>query len=270
MENPKSQISNFELIANQGVPLRPLPHLVRQVWIQAVRRNEIYVIAILLGLYAVGALVMRLIGIGSAQSARFITDLGLQLGSMLSSLLVILMGARQLAMELELRTIHPVLAKPVTRTQVLLGKSLPTWLTGVAAMTLFAVATLAVTPRLPYQRAGVMAQVFLLKSGSLAMLTALVFWLSLRLPLAVAALVAGLLYFLGAPFANMAAHAAGAWAAPLAGCVPDFALLHQFNRYVDGGAPLSLSALAGYFAYAALWTAIFTALAVRRFARMRL
>lgn len=270
MANTESQILELDLTSTNSAPLRPLPHLVRQVWLQAVRRNEIYVIAILLGLYAVGALVMRLIGIGSAQTARFIADLGLQLGSMLASLLVILMGSRQLAMELELRTIHPVLAKPVTRTQVLLGKALPTWLTGVAAMALFAVATLAVTPRLPYQRAAVMAQAFLLKSGSLAMLTALVFWLSLRLPLAVAALVAGLVYFLGASAAAMLAQAAGVWAGPLAGCVPDFALLHQFDRYVDGGAPLSVGALSGFLAYAALWTAVFAALAARRFTRMRL
>ena len=214
---------------------------------------------------------MRIIGIGTPQAARFITDLGLQLGSLLASLLVIFMGARQLTMEIELRTIYPVLAKPVTRDQVLLGKMLPTWLMGVAAMALFTLATLALTPRLPYQHAGVLAQALLLKAGSLALLTALTAWLSLCLPAAVSILAAGLVFFLGAPALNMAVQFAGGGAIrALAGLLPDPALLQQFGRYVDGGAALSLAGLAGFVVYALLWTGIFGALASWRFRRMAL
>ena len=175
-------------------------------------------------------------------------------------------------MEIELRTIYPVLAKPVTRGQVLLGKALPTWLTGVAAMALFALATLALTPHLAYQHFSVMAQAFFLKAGSLAILTALVLWLSLWLPLAVAVLAAAFVYFLGTPAAGIAVRALGdsASAGLLAGLVPDFTLLHQFGRFVNGGAALSPGALAGLLAYAALWTALLGALAVRRFQRMAL
>lgn len=252
--------------------LHPLRHLIRGVWLQAVRRNEIYVMAILLGLYAAGALAVRILGLGSAQAVRFVTDLGLQLGSLLASLLVILMGARQLTMELELRTIYPVLAKPVTRSQVLLGKALPVWLTGAAAMALFALATLLLTPRLPYQHASAMAQAYLLKTGSLAMLTALVFWLSLCLPSAVSLLVAGLVYFLAVPAAGVLIQVAGGapWARALTGLIPDFALLHQFDRFVNGGAALGFIPCCGFLLYAAAWTVLFGALAARRFRRMML
>lgn len=251
---------------------RPLKHLMRAVWLQALRHNEIYVLAILLGIYAAGAAVMRVVGIGSAQTARFITDLGLQLGSLLASLLVILMAARQMPLELELRTIYPVLAKPVTRAQVLLGKALPTWAVGVAGMGLFTLATLALTPRLPYQHAAVLAEAFALKAAALAMLTALTFWLSLWLPLAVTMLVAGAAAFLGTTAANLLLHAAGGTrvGAFLAGAIPDFSLLQQFGRYVDGGAALAPGALLGFLGYAALWTTVFWALAVWRFRRMAL
>jgi hypothetical protein len=62
---------------------------------------------------------------------------------------------------------------------------LPTWLAGIAAMALFTLATLALTPRLPYQDAGVLFQALLLKAGSLALLTAMTAWFSLCLPAAV-------------------------------------------------------------------------------------
>lgn len=252
--------------------LHPLPHLLRGVWLQALRRKEIYVMAILMGLYVLAALVLRLVGIGTAQTARFIAGLGLQLGSTLAALLVIVMGARQLPAELEQRTIYPVLAKPVTRFELLAGKALPTWLTGAAALILFTIATLAITPRLPYQLAPVLIQALALEALGLAMLTAMVFCLALALPTAVAMLLAALVYFCGAPVANMLAQVCGggALAHALAGLLPDFTLLDHFARYVDGGAPLSLPALAGMVTYGAVWTAIFAGLATTRFKKMAL
>ena len=116
---------------------------------------------------------------------------------MLASLLVIFMGSRQMPLELELRTIYPVLAKPVTRTQVLLGKALPTWAVGAGALVMFSIVTLAMTPHLPYQQPEVLAQALALKIVALAMLTALTLWLSLWLPLGVTMLLAGALTFLG-------------------------------------------------------------------------
>jgi hypothetical protein len=132
--------------------------------------------------------------------------------------------------------------------------------------------TLALTPRLPYQHAAVLAQAFLLAAGALAMLTALVFWLALCLPPGVPLLVAGAVYFAGGSAANMAVQLAGgaAWTRTLAAAIPDFGMLNQFDRYVSGGAALGAGAFAGFMLYAALWTALFGALALRRFKRMAL
>lgn len=253
-------------------PLRPLRHLVRGVWIQLLRRHELYTIVILLGLYVVGALILRIIGIESPQTARFIAGLGLQLGSLLAALLVLIMGARQMPVEIELRTIYPILAKPVTRGQVLLGKALPTWGAGSLSLILFTLATLAITPRLPYQHALVLAEALALQIGALAMLTLLAIWASLWLPVGLAVLGAGLIYFAGGVAGNMLIQfTQGAIAVKAAcGLIPDFALLDQFSRYVDGGAPLGGGMMLGLMAYAAIWTAVLGALAAIRFRRMML
>lgn len=247
-------------------PVRPLPHLIRGVWIQSLRRKEFYVVLILAGVYALAALVLRLVGIQSALVARFVAGLGLQLASLLAALLVIVMAARQLAEELELRTIYPIMAKPVARWQFLAGKAIPTFGVGMLALALFSLTTLAIAPHLAYQQAGVLAEGLALQALALAMLTALTLWLTLELPVSVAMLLAGALYFGGAWLANSLAltGAAGRAAACL---VPDFALFSQFQRYVDGGAMLGAGPMLALAAYGVAWAALLGGLAIARFRR---
>ena len=246
--------------------------LIRGVWLQSVRRNEFAVLLILLALYLVGVLILRVVGIDSADTARFVTGLGLSLGSMLASVLVIALGARQVPVELELRTIYPVLAKPLSRNRFLVGKALPTWTLGVVALLLFTVVTLIAVPGLPYQHPAALAQALVLRALSLALLTALVFWLALWLPSSVAMLLAAAICFLGAPLGNFIASALGDSAAAglLSHLLPRLALLDQFDRYADGGAPLSAAAMATLLLYGGLWTAIASWLTARRFGRMPL
>jgi ABC-type transport system involved in multi-copper enzyme maturation permease subunit len=257
------------IVRPDGRSLHPLPHLLRGVWIQTFRRREIYVGAILLGLYALAALVLRIVGIESPQVARFVAGLGLQLAALLAALLVIVMGVRSVAEELEQRTIYPILAKPVARWQFLAGKALPTFTIGVLALAVFTLTTLVIAPRLPYQQTAVLAQALALQSLALAMLTALVIWFSLRLPAGVAMLLAAALNFFGAWLANFLANRGGAGRL-FASLIPDFALFGQFQRYVDGGGALPPGLFLGLALYALAWTALFAGLAHSRFQRMPL
>lgn len=258
--------------ARSAVP-PPLGHQLRVLtlaaWRQAARQNEIYVLLLLLGLYAAGALVLRIVGIESVNSARFVRGLGLQLGSALSAGLAIISAARALPPELEQRTIYPVLAKPLSRGALLLGKGLPAWLISCAAMLLFTLATLLISPGLSYQQPAVLGQALALKACSLAMVTALGLALSLWLPLAVNLLVTAGLVFGGGTLANVLAQAPRplSWLGLL---LPDFSLLGHFMRYTDGGGALGGGLLAGLAVYAAAWCGLLAALAWRRFNRMAL
>lgn len=249
-------------------PLNPLPHLIRAVMIQARRRNAVWVMLILLALYAGAALTIDMIGIENAQTERFIRSLGLELASLLGAILTLTVGSRLIPEEIEQRTIYPVLAKPLTRNQLLLGKTLPTCALGVTTMTLFFAVTLVMTPTQPYHHFSTLLEAWWLQALTMAILTAMTAWLSLALPPAVAILASAALYFVGAPLGNIAAQWAHIhWLSHL---FPDFKALDQIARYTNGGETLGLAMMLTLTAYGALWTLAFAALAAQRFRRMAL
>jgi ABC-type transport system involved in multi-copper enzyme maturation permease subunit len=250
----------------------PLPSLMRTVWLQAVRRNEFWVVTIMLGLYLLGGIVTRIVGVESEHSARFLSGLGFQLGSILSGLLIIIIGGRQIPVELEQRTIYPVLAKPVRRAQFITGKILPVWMTGSLALVLFTLATLIISPGMEYQLNAVLGQALILELSALLMLTCLVMAFSLIFPQALGMLMSAVTWFAGGTLANMiiqAGHQSNIIHG-FAGLIPDFNHLHQFQRYVDGGGMLTGITFAGLLGYGLIWTGLFYLLAVRRFHRMPL
>ena len=99
------------------------------------RRKDFYVLFVLTGLITVAA--------GSVQFfhdpniARYIKDLCLFLIWISALIITIGMAARQIPAERESRTIFPLLAKPVTRAQVILGKFLGCWLASGIALIFF-------------------------------------------------------------------------------------------------------------------------------------
>ena len=94
----------------------------RTVLVEAVRRKEIYAI-VLISLMLIAATMtvnfFKLEGL-----AKFYRETGLQIMSIATALSVIVLAARQLPREFESRTIYPLLAKPVSRFQFLMGKIL--------------------------------------------------------------------------------------------------------------------------------------------------
>jgi Cu-processing system permease protein len=137
------------------------------------RRKDFYVLFALTALITIAA--------GSVQFfhdpniVRYIKDLCLLLIWVSALLITIGMTARQIPAERESRTIFPLLAKPVTRGQVILGKFLGCWLASGIALVFFYVFFTVVTgsreqswPLLNY------LQAFLLQWIMLGVVTAMV------------------------------------------------------------------------------------------------
>jgi ABC-type transport system involved in multi-copper enzyme maturation permease subunit len=137
------------------------------------RRKDFYVLFALTALITIAA--------GSVQFfhdpniVRYIKDLCLLLIWVSSLLITIGTTARQIPAERESRTIFPLLAKPVTRGQVILGKFLGCWLASGIALVFFYVFFTVVTgsheqswPLLNY------LQAFLLQWVMLGIVTAMV------------------------------------------------------------------------------------------------
>lgn len=103
-------------------PLHSILLISRGVWIETIRRKEFYVLLILMGLFIAGAFIIKMIGTEGASTTNFLLNLGLSLSVYAAHLLGLLSAARQVPADLEARTLYPILAKPVSRGQYLIGK----------------------------------------------------------------------------------------------------------------------------------------------------
>ncbi len=218
------------------------------VFLELIRKKELYVLAILGSIYFLLVTVLSIVGIDRPSTATFLLNLGLTLSWVGSHLLVIIIAARQVPDDLENRTIFPLLAKPVTRTDYLLGKWVATTLSGILIYTVFTVATLLIIPKMEFFSQPLFVQLFLLQVLSLATISSVTLLFSVILPRGVPIIVSGLLLgfggktagFLAAKFMNTPFEEIVKW---LCGYIPDFSKLNLINRYTDGVNPLDTTSL---------------------------
>lgn len=224
-----------------GAATSPIYWICRGVIIEALRRREVSVVLLFMGLFVIGAVTARMVGSESDAAAAFILNLGISLAWFLSILLAILLAARQFPDELESRQLYPLLAKPLSRAKYVFGKWLATALAaGATALVLNAIA-LAASPWPASLHAGALVQAIGLELIAVAVTAALAILLSIRLPKALAVVITALLVFGAAPAVSLAlsrimpgaARRAAAW---LSGYVPNLGHLDLFNSF-SAGAP---------------------------------
>jgi len=105
------------------------------VWLEVLRRKDVYVLFILLAAFLIALLTLDVFGLGSA--VGYVKELGLLLVWLFSWILAVTVSVRQLTREEEQGTIFPLLAKPVTRWALIMGKWLGAWSIVVAATIVF-------------------------------------------------------------------------------------------------------------------------------------
>jgi ABC-type transport system involved in multi-copper enzyme maturation permease subunit len=99
------------------------------------RRKDFYVLFVLTAVITVAAGSMRFFQ--DPNIVRYVKDLCLLLIWVSALLIAIATAARQIPAERENRTIFPLLAKPVSRGQIILGKFAGCWLASGAALAVF-------------------------------------------------------------------------------------------------------------------------------------
>ncbi len=107
----------------------------RGVWLEAIRRREIYVIVTLCCLLILGLAQVRFFGLSALD--KFYREIALKVMGVASALTVIVLAARQLPREFEQRTIYPLLARPLRRGTFMLGKLLGVLGAGAFCQALF-------------------------------------------------------------------------------------------------------------------------------------
>jgi ABC-type transport system involved in multi-copper enzyme maturation permease subunit len=99
------------------------------------RRKDFYVLFVLTALVTLAALSANFFN--DAKIVRYVKDVCLLLIWLSTLVIAIVTTARQLPAEKENRTIFPLLAKPVSRGQVIVGKFLGCWLASGLALVVF-------------------------------------------------------------------------------------------------------------------------------------
>jgi ABC-type transport system involved in multi-copper enzyme maturation permease subunit len=94
--------------------------------LETLRRKDLYVVLILSALMIAGAWSFSFFGVRGLEI--FLKDVMLTVIGLLSTILAVLISGRQLPEEMQRRTIYPLMARPISRRQLLLGK----WMTAVS------------------------------------------------------------------------------------------------------------------------------------------
>ncbi len=249
--------------------------IARVVWLEMLRRKDLYVLLILLGALLAALLSVNAFGLGAV--VRYLIDVGLLFAWVFSVILTVGLAGRQLPQEESRRTIYPLLAKPVTRREVLLGKWLGAWSAAAAATLLFYALVLGVAlARGARFDPACLAEAVLLHLTALAAIAALTLALTTRLTgdaattLAYVVCAAALTIAPSAPrlLAKAEGFAAGGLLA-LYYALPHFELFDLRQRLTHDWGPAPGGTVAAVLAYGAVWTALFLLLAWMGYRRKR-
>ncbi|MEJ2744234.1 MAG: ABC transporter permease [bacterium] len=105
--------------------MRRIATIVKTVWLELLRRKDAYVMLIMLAVLLYALLSVNIFGLGTTQ--RYILDLGLLMAWLFALIMTVNVSCRQLPDEERKGTIYPLLAKPVTRWELVIGKWLGAW-----------------------------------------------------------------------------------------------------------------------------------------------
>ena len=237
------------------------------VWLEMIRRKDLYVLLILLLALLFVLMSLNVFGLGAV--VRYVADVGLLFAWIFSIVLSVSMAARHLPQEEAKGTIYPLLAKPITRAELILGKWLGTWTAPAVATLLF----YAVIFSMVILRGGTfdrfcLAQALLLHITVLSCVSAISLAFSTRMTYGAAASMAYV--FIGAAFlitprvpelvVQEQGFAVTAMLALYYG-LPHFELFDLRQRLVHDWGPAPWRVVFQVFAYGVVWTAILLLLA---------
>lgn len=110
--------------------------------LESVRRRDFLVVLILTVLLIVGAYSFTFFGVSGLE--MFVKDMAFTSVALFSTILGVIISARQVPEEIQRKTIYPILARPINRWQFLVGKMAVAWINSVIVfLALSAVATCA-------------------------------------------------------------------------------------------------------------------------------
>lgn len=243
--------------------------------LESVRRKDPYVVLILGFAIVLGAALFNQFGIEGLE--KFVKDVALTVTNILCIVICVVAAARQLPVEIANRTLHPLLAKPVSRTTVFLGKYVGVGLMSSAVVVLFWVELQVLFMIFGIHSGAIFFQALFVRILSMWLIAAVVMALSLFLTHGANVTVSLLLCLAMSTFANtiLAVHSelrgASRWLAEgLYWVVPHLELFDLSKKVIHDWPSIPSGALAALTAYAVVYSAIFIGIGSWRFRRIAL
>ena len=242
--------------------MTPILTIAQTVWRGILRRKDLYVLLILL--IAVLVVLVSLDMFGISGVVRYVQDAGLFFTWLFGWILAVNLSSRELPEEERSRTIFPLLAKPITRLELVVGKWLGTWsVISVATLVFYVMVLGIVAGKGGHLSIPMLLQAWLLHCGVLAMICALGTALSTRMHHDAAATLSYIFtaaIFLVVPrvpeFLTSARGFAGGAMMFIYNALPHFEILDLRQRLVHDLGSLDWGTFAILACYAALWTAL--------------
>ncbi|MBN1674743.1 MAG: ABC transporter permease subunit [Kiritimatiellae bacterium] len=154
--------------------------IARTVWLEMIRRKDIYVLLILLVSLLFVLMSLNVFGLNGL--VRYVMDTGLLMTWVFGWILAVNISTRQLPREESSGTVFPLLAKPVARGELVAGKWLGAWSIASAALLVFyAIILLLVRLRGGTFNPATVLQAYALHAGALALVSAIGVLLSTRM-----------------------------------------------------------------------------------------
>lgn len=147
--------------------------------LETIRRKDLYVVLILTVLLTLGASAFRVFGVQGLEI--FVKDVAFTAIGVMTTILTVLIAARQIPEEIQRRTIYPLMARPITRGQLLLGKWATAFFTASLGFVVLVLITLGLLLSLGITVKPIFIQYVLLKIFGIGWLCAMVIALSLYL-----------------------------------------------------------------------------------------
>lgn len=245
------------------------------VWLELLRKKDLYVLLILLGALLGTLVSLDIFGLGGV--VRYIKDVGFLMAWVFAWILAVNTSTRQLPAEETRGTVYPLLAKPISRLEVIAGKWLGSWTVTCAATLLFyELVFFIVMAKGGTTDFATVAQGYALHCGALAIIAAAGFLLSARLNRDAAAtltyVLTGSAFLIVPRVPVLIAHTRGFPATALMvlyNLMPHFELFDLRKRIVhDFGTAATATALL-VLAYGLLWTGVLLAAAWLAYRRKR-
>ncbi len=258
--------------------MRQIITLAYIVWLEMSRRKELSVLFILLATLLASLLSFDVFGL--SQVTGYVKDMGLLAVWLLSWILTINTAVRQLPQEEQRGTLLPLLAKPVSRLTLILGKWVGVWsITCLSLLSFYLTVWLAVWIKGGSFNPVILIQAILLHMAALAIISSIGLALSTRLNHDAATvttyLITGAGFLLLPRIPAVLAEAGGTTNYVLYALYyifPHFELFDLRRRLVHDWGTVNWFTMSELFLYAVLMTVVFLSLAwlgyrKRRFSR---